>query len=230
MGLNGGPKYQPNSSISYYVYCENEEKLLKYYAALSEKGSLLMPLNKYDWSEKYAWVIDQFGVNWQLDIAKINSKQKIVPNLLFAKAKMNLVKAAITFYTKSFKNSSVLQEANYPPEANQTNDTLLFAQFKLNDSLFNAMSSKLPHDFDFSPGNSFVVECENQQEIDYYWENLGQNGRYDMCGWLTDQFGISWQIVPSILSELMSDPEKRERVIQSFLKMQKFDIDALMNA
>lgn len=92
------------------------------------------------------------------------------------------------------------------------------------------MSSNYAHDFDFSPGNSFVIECENQQEIDFYWEKLGDNGRYDMCGWLADKYGISWQIVPSILGTLMSDAEKSKRVIQAFLQMQKFDIETLLNA
>lgn len=94
----------------------------------------------------------------------------------------------------------------------------------------NAMSSTLQHDYDFTPGNSFVVECDDQQEIDYFWGTLGESGRYDMCGWLADRYGVSWQIVPSILSQLMQDPEKGPRVIQAFLKMQKFDIQTLLDA
>ena len=75
-----------------------------------------------------------------------------------------------------------------------------------------------------------MIECDDQQEIDHFWKELGKNGRYDMCGWLADEYGVSWQIVPSILSKLMSDPEKGPRVIQAFLKMQKFDIQTLQNA
>jgi predicted 3-demethylubiquinone-9 3-methyltransferase (glyoxalase superfamily) len=81
-----------------------------------------------------------------------------------------------------------------------------------------------------SPAVSFVIECETQQEIDHYWDRLGENGRYDMCGWLTDQFGISWQIVPTVLSKLMGNPDKRQKVMDAFLKMQKFDIETLLNA
>lgn len=80
------------------------------------------------------------------------------------------------------------------------------------------------------PAVSFVVECDSQEEIDYYWEKLGEGGRYDMCGWLADKFGFSWQIVPKILPDLMSDPVKGERVIQAFLKMKKFDIKTLLEA
>ncbi len=81
-----------------------------------------------------------------------------------------------------------------------------------------------------SPATSFVIECGTQEQIDHYWEKLGAGGRYDMCGWLADQFGISWQIVPSILGSLMADSEKSPRVIQAFLQMQKFDIQQLLKA
>jgi predicted 3-demethylubiquinone-9 3-methyltransferase (glyoxalase superfamily) len=92
MLLNGGNKYKPNSSISYYIYCENALEIERLYNRLIEHGRILMPLGKYDWSEQYAWVEDEYEVNWQLDIDKINSTQKIVPSLLFANDKMKLVK------------------------------------------------------------------------------------------------------------------------------------------
>jgi predicted 3-demethylubiquinone-9 3-methyltransferase (glyoxalase superfamily) len=82
----------------------------------------------------------------------------------------------------------------------------------------------------FSPATSFVIECETQDEIDHYWENLGKGGVYNQCGWLDDKFGVSWQIVPKILGKLMSNPEKSPRVIEAFLKMKKFDIETLINA
>jgi predicted 3-demethylubiquinone-9 3-methyltransferase (glyoxalase superfamily) len=230
MALNGGPKYEVSAAVSYYVYCASESKIDQLYELLREEGKVLMPLDKYDWSPRYAWVQDRFGVNWQLDVDDIRASQKIVPTLLFSNEKMGMVKSALDHYTSIFKDTKILLEANYPAEAKLSEGTLLFAQFKLNDCIFNATSSTLKHDFDFSPGNSFVVECENQQEIDHYWERLGKNGRYDMCGWLADQYGVSWQIVPAILSKLMEDPEKGPLVIQAFLKMQKFDIDTLLKA
>lgn len=84
--------------------------------------------------------------------------------------------------------------------------------------------------YTFTPATSFVIECDTQEEIDEYWEKLGDGGRYNQCGWLDDKFGVSWQIVPSILGELMSDPQRAPRVIQAFLQMTKFDIAALLNA
>lgn len=230
MLLNGGPKYAPTPAVSYFVYCEAETEINRLYDALKEGGKILMPLDKYDWSPRYAWIEDRFGVNWQLDVEAINSPQKIVPNLLFVNQKNSKVHEAREKYTAIFKPSMLLMDMAYPPEAGMPNGSLLFAQFKLNGFIMNAMSSTLQHDYDFSPGNSFVVECDTQEEIDVLWEALGKNGRYDMCGWLADEFGVSWQIVPSILPQLMSDPEKGHRVIQAFLKMQKFDIQTLLDA
>jgi predicted 3-demethylubiquinone-9 3-methyltransferase (glyoxalase superfamily) len=230
MALNGGPTYQVNSAVSYFVYCEKEEEIDRLYTKLSAGGSVLMELGKYNWAEKYAWVIDKFGVNWQLDFHGINSAQKVVPCLLFVNEKKYKVKAAINKYTALFENSSILVESPYIPSPEIPDNAVLFAQMKLNGFIMNAMSSPLPQKYDFTPGNSFVIECDTQEEIDLMWGELGMGGKYNMCGWLDDKYGVSWQVVSSILPKLMSDPERGPRVIQAFLKMQKFDIAALENA
>ncbi len=93
-----------------------------------------------------------------------------------------------------------------------------------------AMDSSGPHAFSFSPGISLVVNCQTQEEIDYYWDKLTAGGQENKCGWLVDQFGVSWQIVPVILGQLMSDPERAPRVTQAFLQMKKFDLEKLVNA
>lgn len=83
--------------------------------------------------------------------------------------------------------------------------------------------------YKFSPATSLVIECQTQDEIDYYWDKLGKDGRYDQCGWLADKFGVSWQIIPAVLKQLMSDLDKAQRVVQAFMKMSKFDIEVLKN-
>jgi predicted 3-demethylubiquinone-9 3-methyltransferase (glyoxalase superfamily) len=93
-----------------------------------------------------------------------------------------------------------------------------------------AMESSLMHKFNFNEAVSFVVECEDQNEIDFFWDNLTKGGEESQCGWLKDKYGVSWQIIPEILSELMSDPSKSERVINAFMKMKKFDIETLKKA
>lgn len=123
---------------------------------------------------------------------------------------------AAEFYCSIFKNSKILQS------------NPMVSTFEVHGTKFMALNGgpKYKH----TPANSYVVECNTQEEIDHYWEKLGEGGRYDMCGWLANKYGVSWQIVPAILSELMADPERSPRVVQAFMKMQKFDIETLLNA
>ena len=100
--------------------------------------------------------------------------------------------------------------------------------FELNESKFMALNGG-PH-YKFSPANSYVITCDSQEEIDHYWEKLGDGGRYSQCGWLDDKFGVSWQVVPRVLGELMSNSEKSQKVIEAFMQMTKFDIQKLMDA
>lgn len=230
IGLNGGPEFKVNPAISFFVYCGSDAEITRLYNEISREGGVLMPLDKYDWSAKYAWVSDKFGVNWQLDIDPINSSQGVVPNLLFANHKMAWAKKAIDRYCEIFPESKILMEVPFSSDDEIPAGALMFAQIKLSGFIMNAMSSTIPHDFDFTPATSFVVECDNQAEIDYYWEKLGAGGHYDRCGWLQDEFGVSWQVVPNVLPRLMSDPEKGMRVVQAMMQMQKFDIATLENA
>lgn len=230
MFLNGGPMYRPTPATSYFVYCGDVYEIDRIYAALVDGGTIRMALGEYPWTSRYAWVQDKYGVDWQLDVDDIRSSQKIVPALLFANEKSGLVKAAMDRYVGIFPESRILLEAPYPESAGKPAGTLLFAQFRLRDMIVNAMSSPLPHDFDFSPGNSFVVECRDQADIDRFWTDLGEGGRYDRCGWLADRFGVSWQVVPAILGDLMADPERAPRVMKAFLQMIKFEIADLLEA
>jgi len=125
-------------------------------------------------------------------------------------------KEAADYYCSIFKSSKI------------TSENPMVVTFELNGFKFMGLNGG-PH-YKFSPATSFVVECDTQEEIDHYWEKLGEGGSYSKCGWLDDKFGMSWQIVPSVLSKLMSDPEKAPRVIEAFMQMSKFDIAALENA
>ncbi|MES2560036.1 MAG: VOC family protein [Bacteroidota bacterium] len=124
--------------------------------------------------------------------------------------------AAATFYCSVFPNSSI--KSTSP----------MVVMFDLNGKQFMGLNGG-PH-FAFTEAVSFVIDCETQEEIDYYWNKLTEGGQESMCGWLKDKFGVSWQVVPTILGKLMSDPEKGQRVVQAFMKMKKFDIEALKNA
>lgn len=124
--------------------------------------------------------------------------------------------AAAEFYCSVFKNSRILS------------DTPLVVTFEINGTKFMGLNGG--PDFRFNEAVSFVVSCETQDEIDYYWEKLTEGGEESMCGWLKDKFGVSWQIIPFNIVELMSEPEKAKRVTQAFMNMRKLDIETLMNA
>lgn len=230
--MNAGPYFRFNDSVSFFYYCGSEAEIDRLYNILSENGSILFPLGKYEWSRKYAWVRDRFGIGWQLDIDDINSKQKIVPTLLFVNEKSGRIREALSFYTSVFKTSRRLMEAPYGNQPEGTEAELLFAQFSVEGFIFNAMSSNIKHDFDFNEAISFMISCDTQEEIDYYWEKLTSGGQEQPCGWLKDKFGVSWQVIPAEMGKLMSpdDKDRAERVTAAMMKMKKLDTNTLKKA
>lgn len=231
MFLNGGPHFVLNPSISFFVVCETVDEVDTAWTKLLEGSSVLMPLDKYDWSEKYGWLQDKFGVNWQLSFGKMEDVgQKFTPTLMFTQHNAGNAEKAIQFYTSVFENSSVRGILRYSANEGDVEGTVKHAQFSLNNHVFMAMDSSLAHQFSFNEASSLVVECATQDEIDYYWEKLSAVPEAEQCGWLKDQFGVSWQIVPEILEQLMSDPSRSERVVNAFLQMKKFDIEKLLKA
>lgn len=231
MGLNGGPAFKKNPSISFFVLCETVEETNQTWDKLKDGGSVLMPIDKYPWSERYGWVQDRFGVSWQLYLGQMKDVgQKFTPSLMFVKEKSGKAEEAVHFYTSIFENSSINGISKYTAEDADVEGYVKHAQFKINDHVFMAMDSSAEHAFSFNEGISIVVACKTQEEIDYYWNKLLEGGKESQCGWLEDKFGVSWQIVPDILDELMSDPVKFERVMQEVMKMRKLDIQTMVDA
>jgi len=128
----------------------------------------------------------------------------------------NQAKEAAEFYCSIFRNSRI------------TEDTPMVVRFELDGKLFMGLNGGPM--FSFTEAVSIVVECETQEEIDDYWNKLTEGGEESMCGWLKDKYGLSWQIIPAILGQLMTDPERSQRVMAAFMKMRKFDIATLLNA
>lgn len=225
--LNGGPKYQPNPSISFFYVCETEKELERIWDALKKGGTVLMALGKYPWSEKYGWVSDKFGVSWQLALGKVNEVgQKITPCLLFTGKQFGRAEEALNYYSSIFKNSKtdgILYE-----EKNKK--IVQHAQFALLGQKFMVMDSVEEHKFTFSEGVSLTIHCETQEEIDYYWQKLTESGEESMCGWLKDKFGVSWQVIPTILEKIMSDPVKAGKAAKAFMAMRKLDIEQIVQA
>ena len=137
---------------------------------------------------------------------------------------------AVNFYVSLFKNSKIRSVTRYGAEGPGPKGTVMVVEFTLDGQEFTALNGG-PH-FSFSQGISLLVNCETQEEIDRLWEKLSERGETQMCGWLKDKFGVSWQIVPRILGELMreKDAEKSKRVMEAMLKMNKLDIRTLQEA
>jgi predicted 3-demethylubiquinone-9 3-methyltransferase (glyoxalase superfamily) len=231
MGLNGGPIFTINPAISFYVTCKSQNEIDNLYKKLSNGGSVLMELNKYPFSEKYAWVNDKFGVSWQLNLTDKTS-QKISPCLMFTGDQQGRAEEAIKFYTSIFKNSNVDYLVKYE-EGEPATGKVKHAGFKLDGQQFIAMDSPIEHAFGFTPATSFIVNCKTQSEVDEMWEKLQANGGLpSQCGWLTDRFGVSWQVVPTIIEHMVTekDKAKREKVLAAIMKMEKLDIAELEKA
>jgi predicted 3-demethylubiquinone-9 3-methyltransferase (glyoxalase superfamily) len=139
---------------------------------------------------------------------------------------------AVKFYTSIFKNSDTGKISRYGKEGfevhHKPEGTALVVPFTLYEMHFMALNGG--SQFKFNESISIVVNCETQQEIDYYWNNLSKGGSEEQCGWLKDKYGVSWQIFPSILAKLLTDPQKADRVMKAFLPMKKFEIEKLLSA
>ncbi len=230
MGLNGGPMFNINPSISFTVSCETLEETNNLWDKLIEGGKALMAINKYDWSERYGWLQDKFGVTWQISISRDLSPQKITPSFLFANLQFGKAKSAIDLYCSIFPHSTLGFLVPYP-EGSAHQGSVMYSEFNLNGFSLIAMDGPGGHEFTFNEGVSLVVECQDQNEIDHYWTKLtADGGGESMCGWLKDKFGVSWQIIPTRLGEILGHPEKGGRAMQALLKMKKLDIEKLLNA
>lgn len=230
MGLNGGPMFEINPSISFFVICGSINETNRMWDRLIDGGKALMPIDEYPWSERYGWLQDKFGVTWQLSVSSNeDTNLKISPSILFTNDLFGSAEKAVNYYSAVFDNSSIDVMIHYPPE-DANAGKVMFSEFKLNGYNLIAMDGPGDHDFYFNEAVSFVVECDTQDEIDEYWELLTDGGVESMCGWLKDKFGVSWQIIPAILPKLMSDPEKAPGVIKALMSMKKLDINLLKNA
>jgi len=154
--------------------------------------------------------------------------KQITPCLWFD----NQAEEAAKFYTSIFKNGKITAVSRYGKEGfefhKQPEGTAMTVVFEINDQTFTAMNGGPI--FKFTEAISFQVFCDSQEEIDHYWNNLTEGGEEVQCGWLKDKYGVSWQIVPSILPSLMTDPARAGRVTNAFMQMKKFDIAKLLEA
>jgi len=230
--LDGGPMYTPNASISFYYICETAEELDVAWNILSKEGSILMPLDTYPWSTRYGWITDKFGISWQLAVGKISDVgQKITPCFLFTGKLYGKADEAIELYASIFENTAVDGILRYTAdELPDTAGKVKHAQISLGGQKLMLMESAAADTVPFTEGVSLTVYCDTQEEIDYFWEKFTESGEESMCGWLKDRFGVSWQIVPTMLGQVMSDPSKAGKAAKAFMSMRKLNIAQIVQA
>jgi predicted 3-demethylubiquinone-9 3-methyltransferase (glyoxalase superfamily) len=232
--INGGPLFKINPSISLYVVTESEGETEALWNELLPGGRVLMALDKYDWSLKFGWIQDKYGLTWQIGLGKLSDVgQKITPFLMYVGDNAGKAEEAMKFYMSIFKGSSLDGILRHPKGSNEPEGHVMHAQFKLADSKFMVSDSSDDHNFSFNEAVSIIVDCKDQKEVDYYWKSLlADGGKESMCGWLYDKFGVSWQVNAERLTKMLADKDQKkvDRVTKAFLKMRKFDIAQLEKA
>lgn len=241
MSISAGPYFKINPAVSFMVNFDPlkdnnaKESLSKLWGKLSEGGKVMMPLQEYPFSKWYGWIEDTYGVSWQLILTNPEGEQRpaIVPSLLFVGEAYGKAEEAVDYYLSVFKDSKLGQRIKYPSGAKPNKEcAVLFLDFSLLGTWFTAMDGTGEHQFKFNEAISFIVNCHTQEEIDYYWGKLSAVPESEQCGWLKDKFGVSWQIVPTRMNEMLETgtPEQNKQVTEAFLKMKKFDIKTLEEA
>ena len=231
--LNGGDQDAPNPSISCILNFDpllfgGEDQARTYLDELYERlstGGVLMELGEYPFSSRYAWVRDRFGMTWQLMLTDPAGEPRpfILPSFMFggtnhANAE-EATEAWIALFDDAHRGALRRYEEGGPMEAG----TVMFTDFTLRGTWMAAMDSGAFHDFTFTPGVSMIVSCRDQEEIDRYWAGLSAVPEAERCGWCVDRWGVSWQVVPHNIAELMADASTREKL----LHMGKIDLAGL---
>jgi predicted 3-demethylubiquinone-9 3-methyltransferase (glyoxalase superfamily) len=228
LALNGGPHFQFSPAVSLFVSCDSHGEIDSLWSKLSDGGMVLMDLAEYPFSPRFGWVQDKFGLSWQLKLA--STPQKIRPCLMFVGDQAGNAEPAMQFYVSLFSDAAVIRTERYTKGEGDVEGRVKHGVFRLSGQEFIGMDSSIEHKFGFTGGVSFIVNCETQGELDTFWESFTQDGHADQCGWVTDKYGVFWQIVPAVLGELMREPDRAERVVEALLKMGKVDIAQLESA
>ncbi len=233
VGLNGGPHFRFSPANSFFVTLETEAEVDAVWAALVEYGTVLMPLQAYDWSGRYGWLNDRYGLSWQVMLGEREDMGRpIAPCLMFIGPQHARAEEALELYTSVFPDSRIQSIHRYQESDADPTGTIKHARFRLGGETFIVLESALAHDFGFTEAVSYTVRCDTQDEIDHYWNALSADPEAERCGWIKDRFGVSWQIVPTMLAELLQDPdpERSQRVMAALMSMKKLDIQALKQA
>lgn len=231
VAINAGPEFRVNPSVSFMLNFDPSrderarEHLDEVWAALSDGGTELMPLGEYEFSPHYGWIQDRYGVSWQLILTDPAGEPRpfVIPNLLFGGSAQNRAGEAMEYYVSLFEGARAGNVWRYPDAVGPAPaGSIMFGELNLFGQWFALMDSAVEQDFTFNPGVSLMLQCEDQEELDRYWHELSAVPEAEQCGWLVDRLGLSWQVVPANMRELMQAPGSFEKL----LAMKKIEISA----
>jgi len=240
MAISAGPYFTINPSISFILNFDPsqddqaQDHIQEMWTKLNDGGKTLMPLQEYPFAKMYGWTQDKYGVTWQLMLTNPEGEPRpfITPSLMFSGENTNKAEEALQFYLSVFKDTKQGTVARYPEATGPANQgSLMFADFMLEKQWFAAMDSGVDQPFTFNEAVSLLINCDTQEDIDYYWEKLSAVPEAEQCGWLKDKYGVAWQVSPADMDKMMQGtPEQVARVTQAFLQMKKIDLAALQAA
>lgn len=224
--IDGGPMYAPTPAISLFVQRPDEGGVRALWDGLAEGGAVLMPLDAWPWARLFGWVQDRWGVTWQVNLGPLDEVgQAVLPYLTFAGPAAGRVRAALDLYARAFPDLRVDGIHDHDGSGPDPAGTVMHAQVRLRGGTMMLSESAQGHDWGFTPGTSLSVACEDQAQVDRLWDLFLEGGKPQRCGWLTDAFGVSWQIVPQVLADIMArgTPDQKARAVAAFLPMEKLD-------
>tara|TARA_B100000949_G_scaffold232310_1_gene246249 strand:- start:640 stop:1575 length:936 start_codon:yes stop_codon:yes gene_type:complete len=233
-GINAGPIFRPTPALSLVVQIEDRSEVERIWAGLSDGGSVMMPLDRYDWSGRYGWCNDRFGISWQITLPLgAETPRPVTPMMMFTGKVAGRAKEALNFYAQAFPGSTVEFTNDYPEGSNEPAGSINHGRSRIAGTGLMAMDSAMDHKFGFDEGGSLTIACDDQGEINYYWDKLVEGGgEHGPCGWLKDRFGFSWQVVSTEVIELLSsqDQDAAARAMQAMMAMGKIDIKTARDA
>lgn len=235
--VNAGPEFSPNPSISFMLNFDPSvlgaglaeadarqlaiERMTQLWERLIDGGKAMMPLMAYPFSGLYGWAEDRYGVSWQLMLTNPEGELRpfIIPALMFDGASQNRAAEAADYYVETFAyvpgGTAVGMRSPYgEPSGDATAEAMAFSEFRIGEQWFAAMDNGSGVDHGFTCGVSLQVNCVDQTEIDRLWDALSRVPEAEQCGWLADEYGVSWQIVPENMGELMSKPQAFEHMLE----------------
>jgi len=227
MAISAGPFFKINPSISFHAKCQTFSEVNKIWDKLSPGGTVMMELGEYPFSKRYGWIQDKYGVSWQVIHTEGDFRQRITPVLMFTGDVCDKAEEAIAFYASVFSGSEASVLARYVKGGEPNKErSVKYARFTLAGQEFGAMDSARMHGFGFNEAISLIVNCNDQKEIDYFWGKLSAVPEAQRCGWIKDRYGVSWQIIPSNMGELMGkNPEKTTPAMLSMKKIIIADLE-----